>query len=95
MTQCLTQNSRIAAGLKESYTILNFSGNTSPVTQTPLPLPTPIPMSTAHQSALVFKLAVWLLSTWVEFNFGVFLEINEMTPHKFWASSLAWMQHSL
>src|SRR5882724_13506811 len=50
MTQCLTQNSRIAAGLEDPYTILDFSENSSPGTQTPPHLPTPVPMLTAHQS---------------------------------------------
>jgi len=51
MTQCPTRNSRIAAGLKDPYTILDFSGNTSSGTQTLPHQPIPVPMSTAHQSA--------------------------------------------
>src|SRR5882724_3211436 len=50
MKKQLTRNSRIAAGLKDPYTILYFSRNTRPGTQTPLHLPTPVPMSSAHQS---------------------------------------------
>jgi len=51
MTQHLTWNSQIATWLEDPYTILNFSGNSSPETQTPSHLPTPAPMSTACQSA--------------------------------------------
>jgi len=50
MTQHLTQNSQIAAGLEDPYTILNYSRNSSPGTQTLSHLPTPAPMSTACQS---------------------------------------------
>src|SRR5882724_8535505 len=51
MTQFPTRNSQIAERLEDSYTILDFSRNTSPGTQTLSHLPTPTPMSTAHQSA--------------------------------------------
>src|SRR5882724_2078202 len=51
MTQCNTRNSRIAAGLKDPYTILNFSRNSTPGIRTLSHPPTPIPMSSPHQSA--------------------------------------------
>ena len=51
MTQFPTRNSQIAERLEDSYTILNFSRNSSQGTQTLSHLPTPTPMSTAHQSA--------------------------------------------
>ena len=51
MTQRTTRNSRRAAGLEDSFTILNYSGNSTPSTHTPSHPPTPVPMSSAHQSA--------------------------------------------
>src|SRR5882724_2672135 len=51
MTQRTTWNSRRAAGLEDSFTILNYSESSTPSTHTPSHPPTPLPMSSARQSA--------------------------------------------
>src|SRR5882724_1704878 len=51
MTQRTSRNSRRAAGLEDSFTILNYSDSSTPSTHTLSHPPTPLPMSSAHQSA--------------------------------------------
>src|SRR5882724_13349446 len=51
MTQRTTRNSRRAAGLEDSFTILNYSESSTPSTHTPSHPPTLLPMSSAHQLA--------------------------------------------